>query len=87
MRGHAAVNRSQRVVQQDDLCVGVGRPCERNASTLPARQRHATFSDDGCISLGELQQVGSERACIQDSMVTRLVEGLAEEDVIAHGAA
>src|SRR5258706_10200853 len=41
------------VVENDDMGVGERRPRERDALTLPAGQRAATFSDAGCITVGQ----------------------------------
>ena len=52
-----AINRRQRVVENQDFSVQQQRACNRNALFLPAGEHHATLAHFGVVTLWQTQNI------------------------------
>lgn len=71
--GHFGVDCRDRVVEDEDVRVGVESPCECESRLLSSRQRDALLTHDGLVAVFQNLEVRSQTGLVHDSRVTLLV--------------
>ena len=67
---YLGVERGERVVEQDDVGVGVGRARERDALLLPARHVHAAVAQLGPVArCGRAQIFSRSGPCMSETHI------------------
>ena len=84
-RWRLRVERREHVVQDAQLARRVRGARDGDALLLAAAQRDAALADLGGVAVGQRCEVGVQLAAPQHLGVPSGVEGLAEDDVLAHG--